>query len=101
MHSLKLPLALITLFAASQAMADDTWRCNSTLVSVGDSTTRVARKCGEPPSKTAPSFMRVPNYRGGFSDVQVEQWTYGPDSGMYHTLRFEGDQLVRITSERD
>lgn len=101
MRLLTLPFILTALLAASHAMADDTWRCNSTLVSVGDSTTQVARKCGDPPSKTAPNFMRVPNYRGGFSDIQVEQWTYGPDSGMYHTLRFEGDQLVKITSERN
>lgn len=100
MQSLTLPLALITLLAAGRALADDTWRCNSALVSVGDTTARVVRTCGEPPSKSTTQYVNIPDNRGGYSEVPVQQWTYGPDSGMYHTLRFEGDRLVRITSER-
>jgi len=33
-------------------------------------------------------------------EVRIEEWVYGPTNGMYHFLRFEGNRLRRIDSER-
>ncbi len=34
------------------------------------------------------------------SEVQIEEWAYGPRNGMYYYLRFEGNRLVKIESKR-
>ena len=33
-------------------------------------------------------------------EFQLEEWTYGPNGGMYQYLRFEGNRLKQITSKR-
>ncbi|VVO34984.1 hypothetical protein PS712_05323 [Pseudomonas fluorescens] len=94
-HRRLLALALAT--AASQASAADTLRCGSQLISVGDRSSEVLQKCGEPVSRDPLGYKRSANRREEF---QVEEWTYGPKSGMYQYLRFEGNRLVQITSKR-
>jgi len=88
-----LSLALV----ASQASAADTLRCGSQLVSVGDRSGEVLQKCGEPVSRDLLGYKKSVNRREEF---QVEEWTYGPNSGMYQYLRFEGNRLRAITSKR-
>lgn len=90
-----LVLALAT--AAGQAWAADTLRCGSQLVSVGDRSSEVLQKCGEPVSRDLLGFKRSANRREEF---QVEEWTYGPNGGMYQYLRFEGNRLKQISSKR-
>lgn len=91
-------LALIALtFAASQALASDTLRCGSQLISLGDRSSEVLQKCGEPVSRDVLGYKRSANRREEF---QVEEWTYGPNGGMYQYLRFEGNRLKQITSKR-
>ncbi|MGX8249307.1 DUF2845 domain-containing protein [Escherichia coli] len=34
------------------------------------------------------------------NEVSVEEWIYGPKSGMYHFLRFEGGRLTEVRSKR-
>jgi len=42
-------------------------------------------------------YKRSANRREEF---QVEEWTYGPNNGMYQYLRFEGNRLRQINSKR-
>lgn len=93
-------MANTLLLATSLAHADDTLRCNSALISVHDRMGEVLRKCGEPASRSPQGSVRVNDGIGRRLDLPVEEWTYGPNSGMYHYLRFEGDELVRITGDR-
>ncbi|ANI56659.1 DUF2845 domain-containing protein [Pseudomonas sp. DR 5-09] len=89
--------ALGLVFLASQAAASDTLRCGSQLVSLGDRASEVLQKCGEPVGRDLLGFKRSANRREEF---QVEEWTYGPNNGMYQYLRFEGNRLKQINSKR-
>ena len=90
-------LGLALLMFAGQAWAADTLRCGSQLISVGDRTAEVLQKCGEPVARDSLGYKRSVNRR---EEYQVEEWTYGPNGGMYQFLRFEGNRLVQITSKR-
>lgn len=89
--------AAVLAFAASPAVASDTLRCGSQLISLGDRTSEVLQKCGEPVSRDVIGYKRSANRREEF---QVEEWTYGPSNGMYQYLRFEGNRLRQINSKR-
>ncbi|WP_223463668.1 MULTISPECIES: DUF2845 domain-containing protein [unclassified Pseudomonas] len=88
---------LVLALSASQAWAADTLRCGSQLISVGDRSSEVLHKCGEPVSRDLLGYKRSADRREEF---QVEEWTYGPNGGMYQYLRFEGNRLKQITSKR-
>ena len=90
-------IGLALALTASQALAADTLRCGSQLISVGDRSSEVMQKCGEPASRDVLGYKRSVNKREEF---QVEEWVYGPNSGMYQYLRFEGNRLVQINSKR-
>ena len=90
-------LVMSLTLVAGQASASDTLRCGSQLVNVGDRSSEVLQKCGEPVSRDALGYKRSANRREEF---QVEEWTYGPSNGMYQYLRFEGNRLREITSKR-
>lgn len=91
-------LALIAMtFADSHASASDTLRCGSQLISLGDRSSEVLQKCGEPVSRDVLGYKRSADRREEF---QVEEWTYGPSNGMYQYLRFEGNRLRQINSKR-
>ncbi|MCU1759505.1 DUF2845 domain-containing protein [Pseudomonas sp. 14P_8.1_Bac3] len=89
--------SLTLAIVAGQASAADTLRCGSQLVSVGDRSSEVLQKCGEPVSRDVLGYKRSVNRREEF---QVEEWTYGPNGGMYQYLRFEGNRLRQINSKR-
>ncbi|EJM48849.1 hypothetical protein D3C76_783900 [compost metagenome] len=89
--------SLVLALSASQAWAADTLRCGSQLISVGDRSSEVVQKCGEPVSRDLLGYKRSADRREEF---QVEEWTYGPNGGMYQYLRFEGNRLKQITSKR-
>jgi hypothetical protein len=89
--------AVALTLAASHSWASDTLRCGSQLVSLGDRSSEVLQKCGEPLSRDPLGYKRSANRREEF---QVEEWTYGPNNGMYQYLRFEGNRLRQITSKR-
>jgi len=90
-------LTLGLLLATGHAWAADTLRCGSQLISVGDRSSEVLQKCGEPMARDDLGYKRSVNRR---EEYPVEEWTYGPNSGMYQYLRFEGNRLVQITSKR-
>jgi Protein of unknown function (DUF2845) len=87
---------LLLVGLASQAQAD-TLRCGSQLISSGDREFEVQQKCGEPTARNLVGYLRSHNRR---EEVPIEEWIYGPTSGMYQYLRFEGGRLVQITSKR-
>lgn len=90
-------VALTLALAASHAVASETLRCGSQLISLGDRSSEVLQKCGEPVSRDVLGYKRSANRREEF---QVEEWTYGPSNGMYQYLRFEGNRLRQISSKR-
>ncbi|ROM76841.1 hypothetical protein BK654_15110 [Pseudomonas brassicacearum] len=90
-------IALGLLLAAGQASAANTLRCGNQLISVGDRASEVLQKCGQPVAQDDLGYKRSVNRR---EEYPVEEWTYGPNSGMYQYLRFEGNRLVQITSKR-
>ncbi|WP_213881507.1 DUF2845 domain-containing protein [Pseudomonas sp. dw_358] len=95
---MKLP-ALGVLLCAFSFQASAAMRCNSTLVSEGDSTFEVQRKCGAPANRevipAAPVTGNKPN-----QSVTVENWEYGPWSGAYYLLKFFDGKLVSIDMSR-
>ena len=97
---MKYPLFLLALILSTGVDAASTLRCGSDLVSRDDSTAEVLDKCGEPVSRDFLGYREVQDYYGFRHEVTVEEWTYGPRNGMYHFLRFEGNRLERIDSER-
>ncbi|MNF61243.1 hypothetical protein D3C84_428810 [compost metagenome] len=94
--------ALACLFAATLLLALEasasTFRCESKLVSLGDRSVEVLRKCGEPASR---SFIGYSETSSGRQEMQTEEWVYGPTNGMYYYLEFVGGRLSNLDSKRD
>jgi len=91
---------LCLLLANLPAQASSTYRCNSRLVSLDATTTEVLGKCGEPASSTLLGYKEQLDDYGYRQEVAVEEWVYGPNNGMFHFLRFEGNRLRQIDSRR-
>ena len=87
-------LSSMTAFASSM-------RCGQHLVTTGDLTADVQRKCGEPDEKVVnPPAVRPDGYlREGA--VTVETWIYGPSHGVLRYLRFIDGTLVDIRMRRE
>jgi hypothetical protein len=89
------------------AAADDTMRCGTRLVRVGDGKDKVRTLCGEPTSTSFAGYVGGPRYDygpygysylwPGWTTLPVEIWTYnlGPNK-LVRTLRFLGDELDEI-----
>jgi hypothetical protein len=92
------------------ARAEDSMRCGSRLVSVGDGKDRVRALCGEPSDV---SFAGTIGRRGypstgqydysyfgpAWVEMPVEIWTYNFGSHkLLRKLRFVGDELVEIST---
>ncbi len=97
MKATLLTLLLALCCASAQA---STLRCGSALISRDDHSQEVLDKCGEPVSRDFVGYREVLDIYGFYHEVPVEEWTYGPRHGMYHFLRFEGNRLKKIDSER-
>jgi len=92
---------LLTLLCLPlMAEASSTYRCGSALVSKTAPAAEVLNKCGEPSSRDFLGYKEVVDSYGFRNEVSVEEWVYGPKSGMYHFLRFEGGRLTEIRSKR-
>ncbi|MBK3760428.1 DUF2845 domain-containing protein [Stutzerimonas frequens] len=88
---------LLAALLISASATADTLRCGNQLVTTGDRTFEVERKCG------APQHRDVVGYRLGRHDrheLTLEEWVYGPRNGMLSILTFEGNRLVRIETRR-
>nr|WP_234407519.1 DUF2845 domain-containing protein [Pseudomonas bohemica] len=93
-------MAILGLAVLSGLAQADTLRCGSQLISVGDRMFEVQQKCGQPVSQDIIGYKETVNHFRQVDQVQVQEWVYGPNSGMYQYLRFEGGRLVRIDSKR-
>ncbi|MCQ4348163.1 DUF2845 domain-containing protein [Pseudomonas stutzeri] len=93
-------MSLLILLLLAGAADASTLRCGSALVSTGDHALEVLDKCGEPASRAFLGYRQYGDHWGNFERLRIEEWIYGPRSGMYHYLRFEGDRLVDIDSRR-
>jgi hypothetical protein len=104
-------LAAIALLLPVPAVANDTMRCGSRLVSTGDGKDKVRTLCGEPTDvafvgtmgrRAYPSFESYDySYFGpAWIEVPVEVWTYNFGSTkLLRKLRFVGDELVEIRTD--
>lgn len=93
-------VTILGLAALSGLVLADTLRCGSQLISVGDRMFEVQQKCGQPISQDIVGYKETVNHFRQVDQVQVQEWIYGPNNGMYQYLRFEGGRLVRIDSKR-
>ena len=73
------------------------FRCGTRLVSAGDKTFEVLKKCGEPLSKETVGYTLRRDRR----ELEIKEWIYGPENGVYYYLTFHGTDLVNIESRRD
>ncbi len=83
-------------FMSAGAMAS-TFRCGTQLVSLGDRSFQVLRKCGDPVARETLGYTLGEYNR---QELPIEEWVYGPRSGMLYFLRFIGGRLVSIDSQR-
>jgi len=93
-------LLLVLSLSSLQAEASSTYRCNSRLVSLDATTAEVRSKCGEPGTSSMVGYKEIIDEYGYRQEVPVEEWVYGPNHGMLHFLRFEGNRLRQIDSQR-
>jgi hypothetical protein len=109
--------ALVMIFIAVTAIlrgdpvcAEDSMRCGSRLVGMGDGKDKVRSLCGEPTSVSLAGILRGARYSYGpydysyfgptWTEVPVELWTYNFGSNkLLRKLRFVGDELVEIRTE--
>lgn len=96
MEMMKYLVAGVLLATITNAQAD-TMRCGSQLVTTGDRTFEVERKCGTPEHRDLVGYTLSRNDRQEFP---LEEWVYGPRNGMLSILTFEGNRLVRIETRR-
>ena len=104
-------LLLACAAVTTPAAADDTLRCGSRLVSVGDGKDKVRALCGDPANVSFVGTMgrrAYPNYGPydysyfgpAWVELPVEIWTYNfGSSKLLRKLRFVGDELVEIRTE--
>lgn len=93
-------LLFLALLLGSLPLSAATLRCDRDLVSSGDHTSEVLDKCGQPNSRETIGYRRRGDDWGNYEEVRVEEWVYGPRNGMYYFLRFEGNRLIEIDSDR-
>jgi len=95
--ALKVYVGACLLLAAVTCARADTLRCGSQLVTTGDRTFEVERKCGTPQHRDLVGYSLTRNDRQEF---KLEEWVYGPRNGMLSILTFEGNRLIRIETQR-
>ncbi|MGE8500451.1 MAG: DUF2845 domain-containing protein [Pseudomonas sp.] len=94
---MRIACLLLALCCTGLAQAD-TLRCGSQLVSVGDRAFEVEKKCGTPEYRDLVGYTLGSYER---REYKVEEWVYGPTSGMLSILTFEGNRLTRIERRRN
>ena len=89
-------LAVVLVFCAQVARADN-FRCpNGSIISSGDSISEVMVKC-DPPTNKIKRTDSEDNYSGRVRYVEVEEWTYnqGPNT-LVHYLTFRNGILIEV-----
>lgn len=90
-----LSVALVVLASARASAGNDGLPCGRRLVSLGEPTSAVLQRCGEPHARTSRVEARV--FRGRTVYVTVEEWTYRRGSRDFPRLAtFENGRLVSV-----
>lgn len=66
---------------------------------IGDRAFEVEQKCGTPRERDLLGYGIDRQWQGRY-DYRLEEWVYGPYSGMYYFLQFKGNRLIRIETRR-
>ena len=102
---------LLGLLTAGAAPAEDTLRCGSRLVKIGDGKDKVRTLCGEPSDVAFAGTIGRRAYPGydsydysyigpAWIELPVEIWTYNfGSSKLLRKLRFVGDELVEVRTD--
>jgi len=88
---------LFTINTVSPRMTSS-FRCGNDLVSIGDRSFEVLKKCGEPVSKEQIGYTIT---RDKKRELKIDEWIYGPKNGVHYYLIFVGNELVEIKSIKD
>ncbi len=114
-RSIGLLVLTILLIMFSQAVADDDFMCGSYIITIGDRSYDVLRRCGKPSnvesweevrSRREPGFFQLePEKKIQLGPrlvqelVTIEEWEYNPGPNRFiRYLRFENGRLMRITT---
>jgi len=112
--TLLLTACAATLVPGAPALADDSMRCGTRLVSTGDGKDKVRTLCGDPTDiafvgvigrRSYPSYPSTGPYDyswigPAWIELPVEVWTYNFGSTkLLRKLRFVGDELVEIRTD--
>jgi len=104
-------ITLAALCVAQPVRAQDSLRCGSRLVSVGDGKDKVRALCGDPSDVAFAGTVGRRGYPGTrqydysyfgpeWVEMPVEIWTYNLGSHkLLRKLRFVGDELVEIRTD--
>lgn len=96
MKIMRNPLVFIATATLTSFATADTYRCDSKLVSTGDSEATVLMKCGEPMMRRAISASCV-SQPDASTCFGTYQWTYNPGPGKFlGILTIEGGRLTRV-----
>jgi len=109
MHRLLL-LGSIVALGSNLALAEDSMRCGTRLITTGDGKDKVRTLCGEP---TDVAFAGTVGRRGytygpydywysgpAWVELPVEIWTYNLGTNkLLRKLRFVGDELVEVRTD--
>jgi hypothetical protein len=90
-------ICLFFVFTSMASANESIMRCGTNLVSKGDKTFEVKKKCGEPIAKESVGFT----LKGDRRELEIKEWIYGPQNGVYYYLTFHGTDLVNVESRRD
>ncbi|QXI28585.1 DUF2845 domain-containing protein [Pseudomonas vanderleydeniana] len=101
MNTASLILVLLSGIALGLNQANAaTLRCSNGLISEGDTSFEVLKKCGEPADRQVTEPARLPNGNPVRNSVTVETWVYGPENGARSFLRFIDGRLVKVETRR-
>jgi hypothetical protein len=78
---------------------DTSLRCGATLISIGDSKSRILFHCGDPYLKEVIGFSKLPE---GDDEIEyiVETWTYDISQSHFYIITFFAGRVENIESEK-
>jgi hypothetical protein len=88
-------IVLVIIYLLLTVNVASAFRCGGDLISIGDRSYTILRKCGEPISKEIIGYTLTGDKKREF---KIEEWVYGPIGSRYYHLIFEGGKLVKIES---
>jgi len=90
----------IVVLMISAANVQASMRCENGIVSEGDTTFEVIKKCGKPISREKIDPIIGSDGRTPSKAMPIENWVYTSSGGMYRYLRFIDGKLAKIESRR-